>query len=214
MYTDPQTAKKAADDLPARKFMFDRSFDSHAPKVVAERKPVLMKPEQIDALKKEGHDAGFEAGRQAGLDAQAAETAKILASIDNNVTALMQKLAELNDEQNKQTRLLALAIAKKILPEFAAKAGMQEMEAVIEGAIRDMAREPRLVVRTHESQLDAINERVQAIAAQRAFSGKIIVLADAEVASGDCRVEWADGGVERNQRATLAAVEQTVNPTV
>jgi flagellar assembly protein FliH len=77
-----------------------------------------------------------------------------------------------------------------------------------------MAREPRLVVRVHEDQFDAVNERVQEIATQRAYAGKVIVLADPDTVPGDCRVEWADGGIERNTAAVWSAVEQTVHPTV
>jgi flagellar assembly protein FliH len=76
-----------------------------------------------------------------------------------------------------------------------------------------MAREPRLVVRVNEAQFDTVNERVQAIATDRAYAGKVIVLADAEVVPGDCRVEWADGGIERNTEATWRAVEQTIIPS-
>ena len=106
-----------------------------------------------------------------------------------------------------------MAIAKKILPEFAARNGLSEIEGLLTETIREMAREPRLVVRVAEAQFDAIDERVQAIATQLAYAGKMIVLADATVAAGDCRIEWADGGVERDTQATLDTIEQTILPT-
>jgi len=199
---------------PLRKFMFDRSFDDASIIHRAqERKPVMMKPEQVDALKQESHDEGFAAGKIAGRDEQTAQLAAVLLNVENNIAVLIDSLASLSREQNAQTRQLVLSIAKKILPDFTARNGLQEIEALLGDTIREMAREPRLVVRVHETQFDAVNERVQAIATQRAYSGKVIVLADAEIANGDCRVEWADGGVERNTQSTWNAVEQTVLPT-
>jgi flagellar assembly protein FliH len=197
----------------ARKFMFDHSFDDAT--IVhrsPDRKPVLMKQEQIDALKKESHDAGFEAGRAAGKDEQTAQLAALLATVGANIAALTQNLDALNAEQNAQTRQLVLAIARKILPAFAATNGLHEIDALLTSTIREMAREPRLVVRVAESQFDAVDERIQTITAQLAYAGKVIVLGDATVAAGDCRIEWADGGVERNAQETMNVIEtQLVN---
>ena len=200
------------DATPPKKFMFDLSFDDAS--IVhraAERKPVLMKPDQVDAMKKESYDLGFEAGKVAGHNAQTEQVAAVLVSVDQSIGALMQNFASLTQQQETQTRQLVMAIAKKILPEFVARNGVQEIEPLIAESIREMAREPRLVVRVHEQQFDAINEKAQAIATERAYVGKVIVLADPGIALGDCRVEWADGGLERNTQSTWAAIEQTVS---
>ncbi|MDE1901063.1 MAG: hypothetical protein KGI37_05390 [Alphaproteobacteria bacterium] len=196
-----------------KKFMFDLSFDDatnvhRAP----ERKPVLMKPDQIDALKKENYDAGFDAGKVAGHDAQTAALAESVEKIARHLNAAMNDIATLQRDRDTQTRQLVMAIARKLLPDLAARHGLQEIESVIDGAIRDMGREPRLVIRVHESEFDAIDARVQEIAARRAYAGKLIVMADAGTAAGDCRVEWADGGVERNTQAVWTEVEKTVAP--
>ena len=209
MSTDP-----ILKDAPVRKFMFDHSFDDAT--VVhrsPERKPVLMKQEQIEALKKESFEVGFEAGKSAGQEEQSAHLVAVLSTVGSNITALIQNLDLLRTEQNGQTRQLVLAIVKKILPEFIARDGLLEIEALLTSTIREMAREPRLVVRIAESQFDVIDERIQVITTQLAYAGKVIVLADATVAAGDCRIEWADGGVERNTQAMLDTIQQTILPS-
>ncbi len=193
--------------------MFERSFDNagvvhRAP----ERKPVLMKPEQIDALKKESYDIGFAAGKAAGKEEQIAQQTFVLGKIDQNASTLIKNISAVAQEQEQQTRYLALAIAKKILPFFTKQNGIQEIEALVNDALREMAREPRLVVRVSVGEFDVLNEKIQNIATQRAFPGKLVILADDAVASGDCRIEWADGGIERNTPATMAAVETTLLP--
>ncbi|MDE2030547.1 MAG: hypothetical protein KGI97_08315, partial [Alphaproteobacteria bacterium] len=174
MYTETaetKTAKKAAPSTPARKFMFDLSFDDasvvhRAP----ERKPVLMKPEQIDALKKESRDEGFAAGREAGHDAQTAALGQTMVALEKSLNLVLDNLDTLRQEQDAQTRALALAVARKILPAFAARNGLGEIEAILDETIRQMAHEPRLVVRVNETQFDAVNEKAEAIATQRAYS--------------------------------------------
>ena len=37
-----------------------------------------------------------------------------------------------------------------------------------------------------------------------------MVLAEAGMAAGDCRIEWADGGVTRDPAATRAAIDDVV----
>lgn len=221
MSIEPNIAAKAeakrnepAPDAPMRKFMFDRSFDDIAlAQRPAEQKPVLMKPEQIDALKKEARDRGFAEGKEAGKEEQATQLAAIMTTVGKNIDTLMQNIDALRHEQEAHTRQLVMAIAKKILPDFAARQGLQEIEALLGDAVRDMGREPRLVVRVNEAHLDAVKAQVEKITAQRAYTGTVVVLSDAEVAAGDCRIEWADGGIERNTQATWDAVEQTVLPS-
>ena len=37
-----------------------------------------------------------------------------------------------------------------------------------------------------------------------------MVLAEPEIALGDCRIEWADGGIVRDRAATEAAIGEAV----
>jgi flagellar assembly protein FliH len=211
LFTEPQTAANSAETAPTRKFMFERSFDSTAPRA-PERKPVTLKPEQYDALKQESYDAGFAAGRAAGLDDQNSRLMALLATVDGKIEAMFNTMQTLHQESVAGMRRIALAIARKFVPDFAAKHGLQEIEALLDGVMGEMVHEPRLVVRIHESQFDVLNEKIAALAAQKAYAGKVVVLADAEIAAGDCRIEWADGGMERNGEAMWRKVEQTISP--
>ena len=37
-----------------------------------------------------------------------------------------------------------------------------------------------------------------------------MVLAEPDIAPGDCRIEWADGGVKRDRAAIEAAIDEAV----
>ncbi len=197
-----------------RKFMFDYSFDEadvvhRAP----ERKPVLMKPDQIDALKKESYGQGFRDGEAAGKQEQIALQNDALQKIGGCAEEILKTIGTIAQEHEHHTRQLALAIAKKVLPTFIAQNGIQEIEALVNDALRDMSREPRLVVRVHESEFSVLDEKIRKMAEQRAFPGQLVILADEAVETGDCRIEWSDGGVERNVGATMGAAEQTLLPS-
>ncbi|HZD91309.1 MAG TPA: flagellar assembly protein FliH, partial [Pseudolabrys sp.] len=44
----------------------------------------------------------------------------------------------------------------------------------------------------------------------RGFEGRLVVQADAQLAPGDCHIEWAEGGVNRDEAATRATIDELV----
>lgn len=215
MFTNHETAPNAMADSQIRKFMFDRSFEDskkghHAPP--PERKPVTLRPDQVDALKKAAWDEGFAAGKKSGADEQAHRLQTTLSQMESRMAQLIENFQSVHQAQEEEMRKAVLAVSKKILPDFASKNGLQEIQALLNDVIGNMLHEPRLVVRVHESQFNDVNTKIHEITVQKAYAGKVVVLADAEIALNDCRIEWADGGVERNAEATWRSVENTVAP--
>ena len=49
------------------------------------------------------------------------------------------------------------------------------------------------------------------LAASLGFPGKLIILVDDELGQSDCRVEWADGGAERDTARTWREIEATLD---
>lgn len=206
MFTDPNAPSPSA-SAGVRKFMFDRSFDPGAIQRPPERKPVTLKPDEFDALKQESYESGFAAGQQAGADEHARKLLAVMERVVGKLDEAIAQQVEARKQQENDIQALAMAIARKILPDYLAKHGMGEMEAVLSRTLAEMIHEPRIVVRVHEPQFDDVNARIHAITTQKAYAGKIIVLADADIRPGDCRVEWADGGIERNTESTMKDIE-------
>ena len=48
------------------------------------------------------------------------------------------------------------------------------------------------------------------LAASTGFPGKLVILGDESLAGSDCRVEWADGGAERDTARTWQEIEAAV----
>jgi flagellar assembly protein FliH len=58
---------------------------------------------------------------------------------------------------------------------------------------------------------DEAKHKLEEIARLNGFEGRLTVLADANLLAGDCRIEWAEGGVDRDRAAASAAIEDVVN---
>jgi len=215
LYTNNQPPERSLmADTPIRKFMFDCSFDgaTAANRPAPERKPVTLKPEQYDALKQESYDSGFAAGCQVTQDQHQKWITKTLHGLDKNITAVFADIQSFYQEQDSRIRQITLTIAKKVLADFTARHGLEEIQKVLSDALTEMVHEPRLVVRVHQDQFDAINTYISDMAVKKAYSGKVVVLADSDIPLGDCRVEWADGGLERNTQAVWNGVEKIIIP--
>ena len=52
-------------------------------------------------------------------------------------------------------------------------------------------------MRVNDSLYAAAREKLDDIARAHGFEGKLVVLGEPSVGVGDCRIEWADGGVNR-----------------
>ena len=66
------------------------------------------------------------------------------------------------------------------------------------------------MVRVNGALYGDAKEKLEEIARMRGFEGRLVVMAEADVAPGDCRIEWADGGLKRDRETTDAAITEAV----
>ena len=74
-----------------------------------------------------------------------------------------------------------------------------------------VANDIRLVAYVPNDLLDPLNERVATISAARGFEGRVVLIGDPELADSDCRIEWADGGLERDTRRLWSDIEAALD---
>ena len=66
-------------------------------------------------------------------------------------------------------------------------------------------------MRIAEPIYEIAHKRLDEIARLHGFEGRLVVLAEPGMALGDCRIEWADGGLARDRAATEAAIGEAVD---
>jgi flagellar assembly protein FliH len=70
-----------------------------------------------------------------------------------------------------------------------------EIGALVSDCFSHLVSTPHLVVRINDSLYEAARERIERLAKQSGFAGRLVILAEPDIATGDCKIEWADGGV-------------------
>lgn len=69
---------------------------------------------------------------------------------------------------------------------------------------------PHLVLRINDSLYEAAHDKIEKLAKQSGFEGRLVILAEPEIETGDCRIEWADGGVVLERAAIDAKINELV----
>jgi flagellar assembly protein FliH len=184
-----------------QRFTFETSFD-HVENTSA-RRPLERRytPAELDAARQAALAEGHAAGRAEALAETAAATATKAAESLARLAEGLSRMIAAADETRAETERRAVGavqgIITKLLPGLAARDPLAEVETFAKKCLHEIIDEPRVVLRVSATLYDGLRERLDPIAAASGYAGRIILLADDFLADGDARIEWADGGAER-----------------
>jgi len=102
-------------------------------------------------------------------------------------------------------------VLKKMLPAACERHAFDEVTRVVEEVVGHVLDEPRIIVRVAAPLVDGVRAQLEAVVQGRGFEGRVVVQADDRLPLGDCRVEWTDGGAERDQARLMADIEAAVD---
>jgi flagellar assembly protein FliH len=199
-----------AQEQDLQKFLFNRSFDGMSTDSFDKPKEPSFTQAQLDAARAEGWQAGHEAGLQAALDSQQHRLTGLIAQVEQKITELLAASDTQRDQALQHATDIATAIMRRLLPSYAEREGLTEIRAILAQALREMNREPRLVVRVSEDNFDAVSAEIKDLEQRHAYNGKVVVLAEAGMGPADCLIEWADGGLERDMKSLWQDIDRVL----
>src|SRR6202043_3972365 len=71
-----------------------------------------------------------------------------------------------------------------------------EVAALASDCFRELVSSPHIAVRVNDALYAPAREKLDDIVRAKSFQGRLVVLAEPDIAVGDCRIEWADGGIK------------------
>lgn len=196
-----------------KKFLFDNNDFDAPPAPPAPPAPTYTQ-EQLTAAQ----EASFSQGHAAGAQEAHATREEEIKNHLHAISLALEKLVQAEDrrelEQMMGAARLSLRITGKLLPAFAARHALAEIERVVQDALEPRLDEPRLTVCVAAAHAEEIRARISELAAQRGYEGKIVLQADDSLSGSDCRIEWADGGAERLFEGLFARIEDELEKAV
>jgi flagellar assembly protein FliH len=188
------------------KYLFDEDFATG-------EKPTITLVEaerrRVDG-ESQAYRKGFAAGETKAQGEAAQRAATALALMADGLDKLDKALAGIEMRLETEAVEVAVAVAGKLSPALIAREPFAEISALATECFQHLVKTPHVVVRVGPAIYEIAKDKLEAIAQERGFEGRLVVMAEDGLAAGDCRIEWADGGVARDEAATLATIDDAV----
>jgi flagellar assembly protein FliH len=191
------------------KFLFDHDFK--AAKKVEPSFSLAAHEAGLKEAEAAGYRLGFEAAKAETLAGAEHRSAAALDRIAATLEALARGLSAVEAKLETEAVEVAVAVAKKLAATLIEREPLAEISALATSCFSQLVAAPHVVVRVNETQHAGVSEQIEKIARARGLASHLVVLAEPEIAIGDCRIEWADGGIIRDRDATAAAIDEAVS---
>lgn len=190
------------------KFTFDLDLGRRQ-----ERNSLVTETAMATMLQEARRD-GFDEGRAEGERSAVARARTAEAEAAEALAASVAAMAATIDDTKKLAIAdaveLAVSIARKLAGQLIAREPAAEIEALVAECMATLNGVPHCVIRCEPALADAVRDLATARMATSGFSGRLVVLGDPDIAIGDARIEWADGGVVRDIRKISAEIDQRI----
>jgi flagellar assembly protein FliH len=191
------------------KFLFDTDFSvSHKSR---ERAPTAVEiAQQIAAAEARAYQHGFDAAQREAKVQSDRRMALAIEDIAGAVKGIAQRFAGIETRMETEAVDVAVAVARKLCSELIAAEPLAEITALVCDSFRHLVSTPHLVVRINDQLYDAAREQIERIAKQNGFAGQLVILAEPDIETADCRIEWADGGIVLERTTVGAKIDELV----
>jgi flagellar assembly protein FliH len=191
------------------KFLFDMDFS--APDKMRERAATPSEiAQKIASAEARAYRDGYDAAlREAKVESDR-RAALALEEIGIAIKDIAARFCGVETRMETEAVDVAVAVARKLCSELIAREPLGEVTALVSDCFSQLVSTPHLVVRINDSLYEAAHERIEWLAKQSGFAGRLVILAEPEIETGDCRIEWADGGVVLERAAIEAKIGELV----
>jgi len=191
------------------KFLFDMDFS--APDKMRERAATPSEiAQKIASAEARGYRDGYDAAlREAKVESDR-RAALALEEIAIAVKDIAARYSGVETRMETEAVDVAVAVARKLCSELIAREPLGEVTALVSDCFSQLVSTPHLVVRINDSLYEAAHQRIERLAKQCGFEGRLVILAEPEIETGDCRIEWADGGVVLERASIEAKINELV----
>jgi flagellar assembly protein FliH len=191
------------------KFLFDMDFS--APDRTRERPATPAEiAQKIASAEARAYRDGFDAAQREAKAESDRRSALALEEIGINIRTIAQRFSGIEVRMETEAVEVAVAVARKLCSTLIAAEPLGEITGLVQDCFSHLVSTPHLVVRINEALYDAAHERIERLAKQSGFEGRLVILAEPEIETGDCRIEWADGGVVLERTAIEAKINELV----
>jgi flagellar assembly protein FliH len=190
------------------KFLFDTDFAAPDKREKAATPAEIA--ERIAEAEARAYRAGYDAAQREAKVESDRRAALALEEIAISIKAIAARVNGIENRMETEAVDVAVAVARKLTAELIAREPLGEITALVSDCFSHLVATPHLVVRINDSLYEGARAQIERLAAHAGFEGRMVILAEPTIATGDCRIEWADGGVVLDRAAIEAKISELV----
>jgi flagellar assembly protein FliH len=192
------------------KFLFDTDFSAPSSKSREKAANAAEVAQKVAAAEAVAYRNGFDAGQREAKAESDRRMALALEEIKIAMQGIAARLGGVETKMETEAVDVAVAVARKLCSALVAAEPLGEVTVLVRDCFAQLVATPHLVVRVNEALYDPAHEMIERLAKQSGFSGRLVILAEPEIPTGDCRIEWADGGIVLERAAIEAKISELV----
>src|SRR3981081_4126594 len=191
------------------KFLFDMDFS--APDKSRERPATPAEiAQKIASAEARAYRDGYDAGQREARAESDRRGALALEEIGIAIRGMATRFSGIESRMETEAVDVAVAVARKLCSELVAGEPLVAITGLVSDCFSHLVSTPHLVVRINDSLYEAARERIERLAKQSGFEGRLVILAEPENETGECRIGWADGGVVLERAVIEAKINELV----
>jgi flagellar assembly protein FliH len=190
------------------KFLFDVDFGAPDKKEKAATAAEIAA--KLGEAEARAYRAGYDAAQHEAKVESDRRAALAMEEISLALKGIASRFSSIENRMETEAVDVAVAVARKLCAELIAREPLGEITALVSDCFSHLVSTPHLVVRINDSLYEGARARIERLAAQCGFEGRLVILAEPTIATGDCRIEWADGGMVLDRAAIEAKISELV----
>ena len=189
------------------KFLFDMDFSDKARERPSTASEIVQK---IASAEARAYRDGYEAAQREAKAESERRTVLALEEIGIAIKAIAARFSGIEGRMETEAVDVALAVARKLCGALIAAEPLGEVTRLVGDCFSQLVSTPHLVIRINDALYEATRDQIERLAKQSGFEGRLVILAEPEIETGDCKIEWADGGVVLERAAIEARIDELV----
>ena len=189
------------------KFLFDMDFSDKARERQATPSEIVQR---IASAEARAYRDGYEAAQREARAESERRAALALEEIGIGIKGVAARFSGIEGRMETEAVDVAIAVARKLCSALIAAEPLGEVTGLVGDCFAQLVSTPHLVIRINDALYEAARGQIERLAKQSGFEGRLVILAAPEIETGDCKIEWADGGVVLERAAIEARIDELV----
>jgi len=202
------------------KFLFDiHNFDEPDPApeddIIIEEPPAeppapTFSEEELEAAKASAHAQGVQEGIAQERQSREEKVQNLLSQITENFSSLFAAERYREKEYEEEAVQLAAALLAQLSPVFIEKQGKENLIFILKKTLHQFEDKGEIAISVHPDSTQEIDALFAQSWGDNGSYPRYKIMADNTLETGDCRMEWVNGGFIRSSQATAEAITAQV----